>query len=253
MKKLLVFFAIIINANFAFGYITSDVQNGCDNPYYMLPHFEINQYNCDAGYYLPADAIACSACPSKHTCPGGTYAFNERLDQGIDNKFLPVGENGSCSNFYSYMAVRFEINQYDCAPGYYLPAGNDWVTDNDGCTICPVDSYCPGGTYTFNETVTQGITACATGLFAPAGMWESAQCGRILHVGDGFVYLRSTKKTTPSVNVDLNHDGVADYFGNMTTLDVPMSRGTQRKLKLRYDNTTYSVYDDSVDLGLYQN
>ena len=107
-------------------------------------------------------------------------------------------------------------------------------------------------TYTFNETLTQGIVSCDAGLFAPSGMWEVAQCGRILHVGDGFVYLRATKKTTPSVNVDLDHDGVADYFGNMTTLDVPMSSGTQRKLKLRWDNTTYSVYDDSVDLSLYQ-
>ena len=82
---------------------------------------------------------------------------------------------------------------------------------------------------------------------------ESAQCGRILHVGDEVVYLRSTKKTTPSVNVDLDHDGVADYFGNMTTLDVPMSRETPRKLKVRMNGTVYSIYDDSVDLGLYGN
>ena len=94
--------------------------------------------------------------------------------------------------------------------------------------------------------------SCALGLFAPNGMWESAQCGRILHVGDGFVYLRATKKTEHALHLDLNHDGVADYFGNMTTLDVPMSRETPRKLKVRMNGTVYSIYDDSVDLSLYE-
>ena len=69
----------------------------------------------------------------------------------------------------------------------------------------------------------QGITACPNGLFAPAGMWESAQCGRILHVGEKYVYLRSTKRTTPSLNVDVNNDGIPDFFGNMGTTLVPMN------------------------------
>ena len=142
--------------------------------------------------------------------------------------------------------AMYDDLQVSCAPGYYLPA------DAEECVLCLENNYCIGGTYTFNATTPQGITACGTGLYAPSGMWESAQCGRILHVGDGFVYLRATKKTSPSLHLDLNHDGVADYFGNMTTLDVPMSGSTQRKLKVRWNNTTYSVYDDSVDLSLYE-
>jgi hypothetical protein len=134
-----------------------------------------------------------------------------------------------------------------CEMGEYLPA--HWYQ----CEQCPENNYCVGGTYPYSETITSGITQCASGLFAPSGMWESAQCGRILHVGDGFVYLRATKKTSPALHLDLDHDGVADYFGNMTTLDVPMSRDTQRKLKVRYNNTTYSIYDDSVELNQYQN
>ena len=123
----------------------------------------------------------------------------------------------------------------------------------DGCVICPVDNYCGGGTYTFNETVAQGIVSCGAGLFAPSGMSSSNQCGRILHIGDNVVYLHSVKKTTPALHVDIDQDGTADYFGNMTTLDVPMTRGTERKLKLQYDGVTYSVYDDSVDLSEYTN
>ena len=186
---------------------------------------------------------------------------NAFADVVVSNEF-PSNDLMQANHVYQNAATFGNMGVYDgtvnaiasyddlrvsCNPGYYLPA------DSESCTICPTDSYCSGGTYTFNETTAQGITACATGLFAPAGMWEAAQCGRILHVGDGFVYLRSTKKTTPALHLDLDHDGVADYFGNMTTLDVPMSRDTQRKLKVRYNNITYSVYDDSVDLSLYGN
>lgn len=37
---------------------------------------------CDAGYYLPKNSEECATCPEKHTCSGGTYVFNETMDQG---------------------------------------------------------------------------------------------------------------------------------------------------------------------------
>ena len=166
----------------------------------------------------------------------------------FDMSSLESGDTFTCTaNTRRVFNARFVPNEYDCAPGEYVPA------NSDGCVVCPADSYCPGGHYVFNETETQGITACAPGLYAPTGMWESAQCGRILHIGDEVVYLRSTQKTTPALHVDIDNDGVADFFGNVITLDVPMTNGTQRKLKLSYGGQTYSVYDDSVDLTQYQN
>lgn len=254
MKRIFIFLLLSINANFAFGYIIDDVLNGCDNPYYMLPMFEINQYNCASGYYLPAGTYwqtnndGCKPCPNNATCVGGIYAYDENNDQGIKyNSFIPNEENAVCNAYYSYMLPRFERNQYTCDAGYYLPA------DSIECVICPNDSYCVGGTYAFNENVMQGIVSCGTGLYSPSGMWESAQCGRILHVGGGFVYLRSTKKTEHALHVDLNLDGVADFFGNMTPLDVPMTRGTEQRLKVRMNDVVYSIYDDSVELSLYSN
>ena len=38
----------------------------------------------------------------------------------------------------AYIAL-YEINKYDCAVGYYLPA------NTDGCVECPENSYCVGG------------------------------------------------------------------------------------------------------------
>lgn len=130
--------------------------------------------------------------------------------------------------------------QIKCDAGYYVSEASA------NCTICPADSYCTGGIYDFDETTPQGITTCPDGLFAPAGMWDLAQCGHIMHIGDSKVYLRSDKATTPSLNIDMDGDGKPDFFGNMTTSDVPMNIDTSQRFKLEYNNQTYSVYDDSI-------
>ena len=141
--------------------------------------------------------------------------------------------------------ARYIDLQVTCDPGYYLPKGSET------CALCLENNYCVGGTYTYSESSDDGIAACSNNLYAPAGMWEAAQCGRILHVGENVIYLRSAKKTTPSLNVDVDKDGVADFFGNMTTKDVPMHAGNTHRLKLRYNDTTYTVYDDTVNPNDY--
>jgi hypothetical protein len=160
----------------------------------------------------------------------------------------PTGTSQYITGYEEYWDghVACTPHTHDCDSGTYFP------TTIDGCVACPENNYCPGGEYTYNG-VDQGIIACPVGLYAPMGMSSSNQCGRILHIGENVVYLHSTKKTTPALHVDIDQDGTADYFGNMTTLDIPMTRGTERKLKLQYDGVTYSVYDDSVDLSEYQN
>ena len=253
--KIFILFCFMLFARFVRAdYITQNVSDGCaSNLSNIYAIYSANQYNCGAGYYVPANHDGCVVCPAGSICVGGTYSFNETMSQGMERlRSVSVNVNYGCDRdllLYSpsLFFAQFTPNQHTCATGYYMPA------NYDGCQLCPTNNYCGGGTYTFNENLAQGIASCASGLFAPTGMWESAQCGRILHIGDQIVYLRATKKTTPSVNVDIDNDGVADFFGNMTTLDVPMTNGTQRKLKLSYGGQTYSVYDDSVDLTGYQN
>ena len=137
------------------------------------------------------------------------------------------------------MVPTFTLTTYICSPGYYLPA------DAEECIVCPNDNYCAGGAFQYNETSAQGITECPNSWYAPAGMSELSSCGRILHIGDNVVYLRSVKKTTPSLNVKIGND---IFYGNMTTSDVIMNSGTERKLKISYDNETYYVYDDTVSI-----
>jgi len=225
---------------------TSNTINGCNfanNTEYLSALFIPNEYTCANGYYLPANSTICATCLSGHQCNGGTYTFDENIDQGI--VYIPIFmenvTNGCNVGLIAddFLYAQFTPNEHTCPIGQYMPA------NYDGCVACPADSYCAGGTYTFNETVTQGIESCPNNWYSPAGSSSVAQCGRILHVGDSVVYLRSVKQTTPSLNVQIGDD---IFYGNMTTADVPMNINTERKLKVSYDDTTYSVYDDTVTI-----
>ena len=222
-------------------YITTNVQNGCNGTSKYTAVFTPNEYTCAPGYYLPANAVACVACPVGYSCDGGTYNFNMARDQGIKYSALIKTNvaNGCVNNLVGGGLLRavFTPSQYTCAPGYYLPA------NTDGCVICPANSYCVGGTYTFDETTTQGIETCPNSWYSPRGMSSADQCGRILHIGENVIYLRNVKKTSPSLHVRV--DGYT-FYGNMTTADVPMNANTNVHMKVQFNNETYSIYDDTV-------
>ena len=136
------------------------------------------------------------------------------------------------------MVPVYEDTIYNCAPGTYLPRGTEQ------CETCLENSYCPGGEYTYSTEVDGGITSCTSGLVAPSGMWESGQCGRLLHLGNVALYMRSERKTTKSLNF-MTETGEIFYL-NMTTADVPMNKDTTKMLKASDGTTTWSIYDDTV-------
>ncbi len=169
----------------------------------------------------------------------GTFADDDSLATSC-----PSGTTQFTTGYEGYWNghVACQSNSITCNAGQYVQ--KLW----DSCTTCPENSYCPGGNYNFNTSTAQGITACSAGTYSPAGAKESAQCGRILHIGDEVVYLRASKITDHALHVDVDHDGVADYFGNMTTADVVMHAGSERKLKAKLGDTVYSIYDDTVTI-----
>lgn len=256
MRKILLIlpFVLLSVNSFADGLVTQNIVGGCnadnwvsaDNKTFMFAIWQINSYICAPGYFLPANGIECVKCSSDHTCPGGTYTFNENIPQGIIiNLILTTDFAGGCVTDYLWPNANqakteaiWERNTYDCSAGYYLPA------DGVECVICPHNNYCPGGMYTYSETVTQGIMECPNNLFSPSGVFEVESCGRKLHIGDEILYLRSSKKTTPSLNFDINNDGIADFFGNATLQRTTLNSTSQRYLHVG----EYYIYDDSIRL-----
>ena len=118
-----------------------------------------------------------------------------------------------------------------CSGGEYVP------TAGDGCVNVGAGYWGAGGTV--SQTSTLGRNACASGLTtigSGLGADEAGDCGRVLNVGDEKIYLRSTKKTTPSLNISINGDV---FYGNMST-------ATKGSLRINSGGTTYSVYDDSM-------
>ncbi len=236
MKKITVLFFMFLTS--AFGYVNTDIQNGCNVDLKMIAMFVANTHVCVDGYYLPANIDECRTCPFGYSCTGGTYNFNDKEYQGakkgsgyIDN----VLSNMCAINAPKKFDAVFIRNIHNCVSGQYLPA------NVDKCTICPQNHYCPGGTYTFNETADQGITPCPSSTpFAPSG---SAVCyPHILHIGGDAVYLKSTKLTIPSLNVGM--DGQV-FYANMTTIPTPMNVATEHYLKIEYNGVVYYVCDDT--------
>ena len=276
MKKILLLFLLIINPSFA--------EMMCDvsiSDYFAI--YEIDSYTCDPGQYLPANTLGCVSCTYGHACPGGTYNFNETIDQGINT------------------------GSYTCTKDYFLPAGSDT------CVSCPNGWTCPGGTFDFNDDIFQGAIKqsgyiknnlsnlcstnaphelsavmtpnehkCAPGYYLPVNVDGCRQCVQnnkciggtftfnettnqgieqcsnptpfapvgsticyphVLHIGDDVVYLKSTKMTMPSLNVGMD-DGI--FYANMTTVPTPMNAATDHYLKIEYDGVVYYVCDDST-------
>ena len=210
----------------------------CDinySKYFAL--YEINENRCDVGYFLPANTLGCKPCPSGFNCPGGTFQFNPDEYQGLylTGAITQTINNVCAANFPTDIFAIYTLNVHECSRGYYMPA------NTDGCVVCPENNYCPGGTYTFNETIAQGVLECPDGMFAPVGSWECYE--RILHVDNSVVYLKSHKVTEPSLHVKYE-DRV--YYANMTTVPTVMNRDSTHFLKIKYNSTEYYVCDDTT-------
>ena len=255
MKCLFTFLTLIfVTQNLWADYIIQNISDSCEgrnliidnnNHSNVFAFFIPSEYTCANGEFLPANIDECRACPLGRTCTGGTFYFDENVSQGIsvDQRFTE-SQNNSCvkdlininTNNHSVLFARFTPNQYTCSAGYYLPA------NAIACVQCPANSFCAGGTFTYNETTDQGIVACSSGTFAPSG---SAVCyPHILHVGDSNVYLKSTKQTTPSLNIKIGNDV---FYANMTTVRTRMSKDSSHYLHVKTaDNVHYYVCDDTT-------
>jgi len=197
--------------------------------------FQLAFWNCTnlVGYIPPSmfSGLITNGSPTANNMWNSTFQ-GTKLD-----KSCPTGTTQFITGYEDYWDGRVSCvpTEQVCDAGAYLP--QHWYQ----CELCPINNYCIGGTYTFNETTDQGIQSCASGTFSPTG---SAVCyPHILHVGDSNVYLKSTKQTTPSFNVKIGND---IFYANMTTVPTKMNKDSSRYFRAQWDNNSYYICDDTT-------
>lgn len=185
---------------------------------------------CGTNYYYVSATDACSACGINSATGADNMANTCVCTVGYSIDGTPTGSSNS--------VIGCSIISVTCDAGNYLPA------NSSVCQICEENNYCGGGTFDYSA-YNQGITICPNSYVSPSGSAAVGQCGRILRVDNDMLYLRSEKRTIPSINVDINNDGIPDLFGNMTQTNIPIRSGSSRKLQLEYNGQTWFVYDDT--------
>ncbi len=164
-------------------------------------------------------------------CAADTYADETGMTEcaACDTGYTTGGAKKSTSS---------DACKINCAGGYYLANAGDVK-----CTPVGANYWASGGAVSQGYTSTRNMCpAGETTIGFGVGANEAGDCGRILHLGDNQLYLRSDKKTDLALNVMIE-DKV--YYGNMSTADKFMSSGIEQSLKLDVGGTPYSVYDDS--------
>ena len=156
MKKISLLFFLIFTLP-AFAETVSDFTNMCAVPGYkrLYAIFPKNEYTCLPGYFLPADAEVCVACPSGYTCAGGTFNYSATDAQGLTKNSpnsYTAAANACASNtmpkrLYAIMAPI----TYTCSSGQFLPA------NSTECATCPNGYNCSGGSFPVNTTSAQGL------------------------------------------------------------------------------------------------
>ncbi len=220
---------------------------------------------CPAGYTANSDTGKATAQECQMSVAAGAYVAvaEEAVASGvcaagtfIGEHLVNYGDTSACSvcatDTYSDAGAA-ACTACNTATGYH--AIGDAAAAHATVAACKVT--CNGGTYVAvagygcvdvgvgywaaQSVVSQDViglrTACATGettIGYGNGADEAGDCGRILHAGEHKIYLRSDKKTLPSLNVGI--DGKV-YYGNITET-------SQSGLKVKLDGVTYTVLDD---------
>ena len=203
------------------------------NGYHIAEAYDEFKTPCPAGTYTnyPYEhtaAVHYGESYACETCPANTYSGTgaTSCDSCLTNYVAPAG-----STSVSDCLIH-------CDGGYYIEAANDTECSAVGVGHWAAESWTIQGQSGSYTNCSGGLTTIGYGV----GADEAADCGRILHVGDNHLYLRSAIKTQPSLHVKI---GNTVLYGNMADTIVNMSDNIDHSLKMKFDNTVYSVYDDS--------
>ncbi len=111
---------------------------------------------------LPAAITATGYTFNKWAVADNNFAANATIVCNSANLGVTSGT--------AIITATWTTDSITCAAKKYLPAGATV------CVDCIAGGYCPGGTYTYNLNLVQGITVCATNTYSNAAAAQCTAC-----------------------------------------------------------------------------
>ena len=176
--------------------------------------------------------VATKNATSCTTPAGNWYVGAHSVAQGSISSYSNCLTNYTISGTAAANHDTASDCKITCGGGSYIATANNTTCSDVGAGYWAAASTVSQGSAGVHNACDDGLTTIGSG----AGADEAGDCGRVLNVNGEKIYLRSTKKTTPSLNVSING---TTFYGNMGASGIGA-------LKLKSNGTTYSVYDDSM-------
>ena len=184
--------------------------------------------SCAAGTRITAtNATSCT------TPAGNWYVGAHSVAQGSISLYSNCLPNYTISGTAAANHDTASDCKISCGGGSYIATANNTTCSDVGAGYWAAASTVSQGSAGVRNACDDGLTTIGSG----AGADEVGDCGRVLNVNGEKIYLRSERKTTPSLNVSING---TTFYGNMGASGIGA-------LKLNSGGTTYSVYDDSME------
>ncbi len=216
-------------------------------PGYYSDISSFNQEQCYGGsgsYANYQDEYGAASCKYCRDLAGGLFPSGSASHAGntglMDTPYDCYGNgtgaySSSCSSCYG-----------GCTGGYYLTYADESDPETAYCADVGAGHWSAGG-----QTVYYGdsgsYNSCPAGETTVGygiGANEAGDCGKKMHVGNSEMYLRSTKVTTPSLNVLRNGK---TYYANMSPVfDFKVSKDAEQSFRAEYNDQEYWIYDQSA-------
>ena len=184
--------------------------------------------SCAAGTRVATENATSCTTPA-----GNWYVGAHSVAQGSISSYSNCLTNYTISGTAAANHDTASDCKISCGGGSYIATANNTTCSDVGAGYWAAASTVSQGSAGVRNACDDGLTTIGSG----AGADEGGDCGRVLNVNGEKIYLRSERKTTPSLNVSING---TTFYGNMGASGIGA-------LKLNSGGTTYSVYDDSME------
>ena len=184
--------------------------------------------SCAAGTRVATENATSCTTPA-----GNWYVGAHSVAQGSISSYSNCLTNYTISGTAAANHDTASDCKISCGGGSYIATANNTTCSDVGAGYWAAASTVSQGSAGVRNACDDGLTTIGSG----AGADEVGDCGRVLNVNGEKIYLRSERKTTPSLNVSING---TTFYGNMGASGIGA-------LKLNSGGTTYSVYDDSME------